>query len=297
MSEISLFNKLSRKIQHITLSSISLFFKTKDQITPKVKLISKIDTKVKRADAIRNNGHHEPKLVAYITKSRKTILAAQRLRYEIFVKEYGANISCKLNLDRDQFDKFCDHLVVKDTTTGQIVAYTRLLSPSHIKKSGRYYSASEFDLSMLKSLDGRIVEVGRTCVHADYRTGVAINTLWMAIASYATNKNISYMIGCASVSLVDNGELLSRIMPYIREKHMLEDEQVTPLKRYILDEKEYAPEFKKMMPPLLKAYLRLGAKIGGEPAWDPEFNCVDMFILMDINAIPKRYAERFFQAA
>lgn len=238
------------------------------------------------------------RFTAWFSRSRREIMRAQRLRYRVFSEEYGAGIKAPFGLDRDRFDKHCLHLMVRDNRTGELVGYTRILMQSQLEKTGGFYSAGEFELGMLKHLKGRIAEVGRTCIHRDYRGGAVIAILWARLTQFMLEEDVQYMIGCASLALGEKYDAAA-IIAQIRANHLSAPHQrVTP--------KRPAPPLPVAagddegpgngMPPLLRAYLRMGAEIGGEPCWDPEFNCLDFFVLMAVDRLPARYRQHFLQS-
>ncbi|AJD47569.1 hypothetical protein S7S_05755 [Isoalcanivorax pacificus W11-5] len=230
---------------------------------------------------------------AYFSRSRREIMRAQRLRYRIFSEEYGANIKAPFGLDRDRFDKHCLHLMVRDNQTGELVGYTRVLTDDRLAKTGGFYSASEFSLGMVSRLDGRVAEIGRTCIHRDYRGGAVITVLWARLAQFMIEENIRYLIGCASLALSE-GYDVGAIAEQIRDRHLSAPaHRVHP--KYTLPALPQAGEGSARMPPLLKAYLRMGAEICGEPCWDPDFNCLDFFVLMAVDKLPERYVQHFLQ--
>lgn len=238
---------------------------------------------------------HKPVLEAVLATTPAMVQEAQRLRAEIFGAEYGVKFDNADGLDIDHYDAYCLQLNVYDRANGLIIATTRLLGSEQARLAGGFYSSQEFDLSALDSLPGRILEVGRTCVHPDYRSGGAITVLWSALAAYLMEQGYGMLIGCASISLADGGTTLASVMPTLREKHFVGDElRVSPNREILLSSQAAGTV---QVPPLLKAYLRMGCKIGGEACWDPEFNCADVFIMMDVQAMAGRYAQRFLKTA
>lgn len=239
----------------------------------------------------------KPRLVAEFASTAKALRKAQRLRAKVFGEEYGIEFNNPEGLDCDSLDAFCEHLNVYDMADdGRLVATTRLLSSEQARLAGGYYSAHEFDMSAIERLPGRVLELGRTCVHPNYRSGAAITVLWSAIADYLMAQGFSYLVGCASISLRDGGHNFAAIMPELRARYFVDSElRVSPLRGLSIDAAagETAPA---SMPPLLKAYLRMGCKIGGEACWDPEFNCADVFVILDVASLSARYAQRFLKA-
>ena len=238
----------------------------------------------------------KPRFEVGFAITAEQVAAAQRLRAETFGEEYGIDCSANGGLDIDAYDAFCQHINVYDVANNyQIIATTRLLSDESAKLAGGFYSAQEFDLSAIERLPGKVLEIGRTCVHKDYRSGAAIMVLWSALAEHMIEAGYQYLIGCASISLADGGTTLASVMPTLREKHFVGDElRVSPSREILLSS---ATTGKVSVPPLLKAYLRMGARIGGEACWDPDFNCADVFILMDVQALAGRYAQKFLKTA
>lgn len=231
---------------------------------------------------------------ASFTSARRDIVAAQRLRYRVFKQEYGASFDAPDGLDRDRFDKHCLHLIVRDNHSGELVGYTRVLPQHRVMRAGGFYSEGEFDLSMLARLDGRIAEIGRTCIDPAHRSGAVITVLWSRLAQYMLDEQIDYLIGCASVAL-NEGYDIAAMLGQIRDQHLsdsrLRVQPLLPLSALTVT----APTGKVRMPPLLKAYLRMGAQVCGEPCWDPDFNCLDFFVLMARDQLPARYVQHFLQ--
>lgn len=240
------------------------------------------------ADAVR-----QPRFVVEFATTAEQVLETQQLRYQIFAGELGAHIDGGADgADRDRFDPHCRHLLVRETASGRVVACTRLLSDEGARAAGRFYSEGEFDLEMIRSLPGRVMEIGRTCVHPDFRNGAIIALLWSGIAAHINAEAYDYLFGCASIGLEDGGAAAHAILNTIRDKHLAPRYQrVTP---YVsLPAADARPQERVRMPPLLKAYLSLGAKACGEPYWDQDFNCADLFMLLNVSDLHPRYARHF----
>ena len=241
----------------------------------------------------------KPRFEVGFASTREEVQETQRLRYRIFAGELGANLgaSGEGGLDHDQYDPFCRHLMVRDTASGEIIACTRILTGDRASDAGGFYSESEFDLAMLDSLPGRVMEIGRTCVAAEHRGGAAIATLWQGIAGYIINHGFDYLFGCASIGLEDGGAQAHAILEQIRVKHMAPERQrVRPFIPLPAADAR-VPAGKPKMPPLLKAYLSLGAKACGEAYWDRDFNCADLFMLLNVSELNPRYARHFLGKA
>ena len=229
-----------------------------------------------------------------IARTQAEIEEAQRLRYKVFAEEMGAQLLGTGSLDIDGFDQFCDHLIVRDSETNQVIGTYRILSPKKANEAGGYYSAGEFDLSRLSHLFDQTVEVGRACVHQNYRNGGTITMLWAGLAKYMKSNNYEYMIGCGSVSMSDGGHSAASLYK------ILQDEYLSPLEyrvfpRNPLPIDSLRTDMQVACPPLIKGYLRLGAYICGEPAWDPYFNTADMLVMLPLSRINPRYAAHFLK--
>jgi putative hemolysin len=212
------------------------------------------------------------------------VARAQRLRYQVFAEELGARLRSPLpGYDIDAFDAECDHLIISEDTTGDVVATYRLLPPGRMPAR---YGDTEFDLAGLEPIGRQLVEAGRSCVRADHRDGGAINLLWAGIARYMHLHNHRYLGGCASVGLADGGATAAAIA----RKPATSAYRVTPHLPWISPDVEPGPA---VVPPLLRGYLRLGAQISGPPAYDPEFDCADFYVLLDTHAISERYMRHF----
>ncbi len=222
---------------------------------------------------------------------------AQRLRFDVFAREMGACLDTPLaGHDIDMFDDYCEHLLVRDIDTGAVVGTYRVLPPAQASRVGSTYSDTEFDLRNLDALRPRMVELGRSCVHADYRQGGVILALWSALAEFMTRNRLDTMIGCASIPMLHNGvvtgDVAASIWHQVKASHLAEPQlRVTPRLPLPIDELDGSLQVEA--PALIKGYLRLGAKVLGAPAWDPDFNSADLPMLMRIADLPLRYRKHF----
>ncbi len=226
----------------------------------------------------------------------RALREAQALRFSVFSKEFDAKLKgAELGLDMDDYDGHCAHIGVRDLNTGKLVATTRLLDHNAARSLGRFYSEEEFSLHGLAHLQGPVLEIGRTCVDPAYRNGGTIAVLWSELAEVLNEGGYSYLMGCASIPMQDGGIQAQAIMQRLRERYLcnehLRAEPKTPLPSLEVPSNVIAE-----MPPLLKAYMRLGAKICGEPCWDQDFQVADVFILLKRDELCPRYA-RHFKAA
>jgi putative hemolysin len=218
----------------------------------------------------------------------------QRLRFRVFTEDMGAVFpDAQDGIDQDRFDDWCDHVMVRELNTGRVVGTYRLLTPESARAVGGYYSESEFDLSGLGALRDKVVEAGRSCTHPAYRNGAVIMLLWSGVAEVMRRGGYDYLLGCASVSLRDDGATAAEVWRTVSAN--MNDgtlPRVKPLHRYPL-EKLASTTLPARVPPLIKGYLKLGAKVCGEPAWDPDFNAADFPVLLDMKQMDERYRRHF----
>ena len=225
---------------------------------------------------------------------------AQRLRYDVFAKEMGARLKSPIaEHDIDIFDDFCEHLLVRDSQTREVIGTYRVLTPTQARRIGSTYSDTEFDLTRLRSLRSRMVELGRSCVHAQHRHGSVILALWGALADFMVRNQLDTMVGCASIPMVRNGvvcgDAAASIWRQLRQTHLAAIEyQVMP--RLPLPVERLDDSLDIEPPALIKGYLRLGARVLGAPAWDPDFNSADLPMMMRIGDLPARYRKHFLGA-
>lgn len=232
-------------------------------------------------------------------KHQSEVREAQRLRYDIFATEMGARIKPPMGLaghDVDLFDDYCEHLIVRDKVSQKVIGTYRVLTPIQAKRVGSTYSDSEFDLVRLRALRPNMVELGRSCVHADFRQGAVIMALWGALATFMERNQLHTMIGCASIPMMHNGiisgDAAASIWCQVKEKHFAPFEyQVRPRLPLPVEKLDNSLDIEP--PALIKGYLRLGAKVLGAPAWDPDFNTADLPMMMRIQDMPARYAKHF----
>jgi putative hemolysin len=239
------------------------------------------------------SGTDAPRYSLLIAGDDAEIRAAQRLRHQVFAEEMGASLhTTEPGLDIDRFDEFCDHLVVREDLTGEIVGTYRMLPPERAAEAGTLYSETEFDLTAIAPLRGALVETGRSCVHRDHRSGAVVSLVWAGIGRYMLLAGHRWLAGCASVPLADGGSFANGVWNLVRAKHYAPSEyRVTPLTPWRTGAVDPPP--RPILPPLLKGYLRLGAWVCGPPAHDPDFGVADLFVLLDLHGVDPRYV-RFF---
>lgn len=240
--------------------------------------------------AARNTPH----LRLSFAQSKTEIREAQRLRFKVFSEEMGAFLNSKEpGIDQDLFDAYCEHLLVRDTSSGAVVGTYRLLSPKMAQRVGGYYSETEFDMTRLSHLQESMVEVGRSCVHPQYRNGATIGLLWSGVTQYMQQMGYAYLIGCASIGMQDGGHAAASIYRRLSQEHRSPREW-RAFPRYRLPLEALNSTLNAPLPPLIKGYMRLGCFICGEPAWDPDFNTADLLLLLPLSLMNKRYARHYF---
>ncbi|MGZ8096494.1 MAG: GNAT family N-acetyltransferase [Methylosarcina sp.] len=235
------------------------------------------------------------KLACFIADSEDLIKEAQELRYRIFAKEMGAKLKTESEgLDYDEVDEYCDHLIVYDNINRKIVGYTRLLNQDQAQRLGRFYSQDEFELDQVLALPGRFLEIGRTCVDPDYRGSAVLTTLWSALAQYASEGRFDYLLGCASITPGPSGYAVDAVYRNFDAKNRppsnLQVKPTVPVPDVLRCQRDESG-----IPPLLKAYLRFGALVCGEPYWDKDFNCMDVFILLPLEQLQERYSKHYLK--
>lgn len=225
-----------------------------------------------------------------LARTPEDIRAAQRLRYDVFVTELGATgplVDHQARLECDRYDPFCDHLLLFDDAKGRVAAVYRLLPGERAEAAGGFYTQNEYDLTTLLSSGRSLLELGRSCVHPDYRGSAAMFLMWSGLADYVLNREIEILFGTASFHGTDVGSL-ALPLAWLHEHHRAPAElrvhaQGEQAQR--MDLIPVMPEDKNRalaaMPPLIRAYLRLGGVVG-EGAWrDTEFNTTDVCLIVD----------------
>ncbi|WP_327029487.1 GNAT family N-acetyltransferase [Micromonospora sp. NBC_01740] len=231
------------------------------------------------------------------------VAAAQRLRHEVFATQLGATLRPgAAGLDVDDFDAYCDHLIVRQEGTGEVVGTYRLLPPG---RTDRRYAATEFDLTGLDPLRDDLVEAGRSCVHPDHRSGAVINLMWAGIVRYLHLRGSRWLGGCASVPVADGGGTVARVWDEVAARHLAPPRlRVRPRRPWFAEPDGLVgpaaadgPAARATVPPLLRGYLRLGAWVCGEPAYDPDFGVADFYVLFSLDRMNPRYLRHFLGGA
>ncbi|MBM3525744.1 MAG: GNAT family N-acetyltransferase [Alphaproteobacteria bacterium] len=254
-------------------------------------------------------------LEARLAENEAEIRAAQRLRYRVFYEEMKAKASAAIaaeQRDFDEFDDYCDHLLVLDHKLGEgpesIIGTYRLLRRSVADRHRGFYTESEFDITPLKNVPGELLELGRSCVDSRYRTRPTMQLLWAAIAAYVFTHDIKIMFGCGSLPGTDP-QAVAGALSYLHHNHLAPPEiRVRALPHRYVDMNLRAPDSVSEadaasaldtravlagLPPLIKGYLRLGGLIGDGAVIDPEFNTVDVCIIVVTDRLTEKYVSHY----
>lgn len=234
-----------------------------------------------------------PGLITSLARNEAEIAEAQHLRYKVFAGEMGATLAgAHKGMDRDIFDKYCDHLLVRESDENKVVGTHRILPPDRAREAGGHGLQSGFDITRLLHLRNRMVEVGRSCLHPDHRNSTTAARLCDGLVQYMQRGGFDYLIGCAGINMSDGGHVAASLYRKLYRIYGAPTEYSVfprcPLPLHALNPYLDAP-----IPPLLKGYLRLGAYICGEPAWNAELNTADMFVLLPASRLRERRKEYF----
>jgi putative hemolysin len=238
-----------------------------------------------------------------IASSKEEIQQALRLRYEVFKLEMGSDLSTKdiSELETDIYDKFCDHLIVIDKTINKVVGTYRFILGSRVDKKIGFYSERFFDIRNIKKLASgdEVLELGRSCIHKDYRSRPVINLLWSGIAKYVKDHNVKYLFGSVRFLTQDPTEI-SKIFKFIKERYYSgpkfrvypkPENKFKGLRENV--EIKNPQEIIRNLPPLVKGYLRAGVVVCGEPALNLDLGSVVIFILLDPQKMPSAYKQHY----
>lgn len=242
----------------------------------------------------------EPTFDLRFAENEADVRAAQSLRYRVFVEELGGGgdgVDHVARLERDAFDPMCRHLVLRDLTRpegDQVVGVYRLLTEAGATEAGRFYSEAEYDLEPLRRSGRRLLELGRSCLHPDYRGGAAMYHIWAALADYVTSEGVEILFGVASFHGTDP-DALAAPLSILAHRHLAPPElrvtarppDAVPLAR--LPEGGYDRiAAMKQVPSLTKAYLRLGGCVGQDAWIDRQFNTTDVCMILDTTQLNDR---------
>jgi putative hemolysin len=230
-----------------------------------------------------------------LAQSPDDLMECQRLRYDVFNLELGEGLSTseRSGLDIDPFDSFCDHLMVRDIESGKLVGTYRLQTGEVARRNLGYYGNQLFDFSVYEPVRKHLLELGRACVHIDYRNIMVLHALWKGIAVYATRHEKRYLIGCSSISSQDEN-YGAAMYESLKEKYLVEPAlQTVPQPGHECHANGAVVELQRP-PRLFRAYLEISGRICGPPAIDREFKTIDFLTLVDLANLPDRVLTRFF---
>ncbi|KUP92653.1 GNAT family N-acetyltransferase [Tritonibacter horizontis] len=243
-----------------------------------------------------------PQFSVKIAETEEDLRAAQALRYEVFVRELGgggALVDHEAGLERDRFDPFFDHMLVYDNTTRDVIGVYRLLRCDQAAKLGQFYSEDEYDLTALRQSGRKLLELGRSCLHRDYRGGMAMFYLWNGLASYVAKHKIEVLFGVASFHGTDLKALVQPLA-LLHHNHLAPEELRVRSKTYqpmdLLSE-DQIDRRRAMLetPSLIKAYLRLGGFVGDGAFVDHAFNTTDVCLILDTDRMNLRQSRFYTQ--
>jgi putative hemolysin len=243
-----------------------------------------------------------PRYTLLLTTDRDLVDAAQRLRHQVFTSEPGFELKDDGHSggrDADRFDEFCDHLLVREDTSGELVGCYRMLPPPGAIAAGGLYTATEFDVRALDPLRPSLVEMGRAVVRDDHRNGGVVLLMWAGILAYLDRCGYDYVTGCVSVPVQGGpdetpGTQIRGVRDFVRRRHASEF-VVHPYRPVVVDGRgleDIEPPARLAVPALMRGYLRLGARVCGDPAHDPDFGVGDFPALLDKRQADVRYLKR-----
>jgi putative hemolysin len=245
-----------------------------------------------------------PRYTLLLSTDPSLIEAAQRLRYDVFTSEpgfefTGADAGLLDAKDADRFDEFCDHLLVREDNSGDLVGCYRMLPPPGAIAAGGLYTATEFEVGALDPLRPSLVEMGRAVVREDHRNGGVVLLMWAGILAYLDRCGYDYVAGCVSVPVQGSpeeapGTQIRGVRDFVRCRHASEF-VVHPYQPVVVHGRgldDIEPPGRLTVPPLMRGYLRLGARVCGDPAHDPDFGVGDFPALLDKRQADVRYLKR-----
>ncbi len=238
-----------------------------------------------------------PSFTVKLAETEAELRAAQRLRYDVFVRELGgggAMVDHEAGLEQDRFDPYFDHMLAIDDTTGEVVGVYRLLPGERALELGQFYSEDEYDVTVLKQSGRKLLELGRSCLHPEYRGGTAMYHLWNGLAAYVAEREIEVLFGVASFHGTDV-QKLEQPLSMLHHNHLAPPdlraraqpghfESMNLLPPEALDRRAAMVQ----VPSLIKAYLRLGGFVGEGAFIDHAFNTTDVCLILDTTRMNER---------
>ena len=243
-----------------------------------------------------------PQFRISMAQSKDDLLAAQRLRYDVFVRELGGSglsVDHILGLEQDRYDPFTDHMLLHDDAIGEVVGVYRLMLPEMAKAAGQFYSADEYDLDPLLRSGRNLLELGRSCLREEYRGGTAMLHLWNGLAQYVAEHDVEIMFGTASFHGTDV-QALAEPLSLLHHRHLAPEHLRVKARGSTAQSMDLVPEDQMdrrktmlQIPALIKAYLRLGGVVGEGAFIDHSFNTTDVCLIMDTAAMNKRQSRLY----
>lgn len=225
---------------------------------------------------------------------------AYQLRHQVFFQEFRRETLAS-GLDQDRYDVFFEHLIVIENSTLDVVATYRMHSDF---LNGDFYSKTEFVLDGLARPGQRVLEVGRACVHPDFRNRIVLALLWRGIAEYMVTTKSDLMMGCGTIK-TENPKIVADLVKLFARKNLIVDQirarprsdhELPGLKQALADtsfDESQDTELMNLVPPLMRSYMNAGAKLSSQPAWDPDFKCIDFLVVLDLETMDPRHRKRF----
>ncbi len=237
------------------------------------------------------SGKYEVKIASNIFELYQVF----RLRYKVLVKEQAKKKRKYFKIDYDEIDFSCDHLIIRNIKKNKIIGTYRL-NPNF--ERDQYYSENEFNLGKFKNIEGIKLELGRACIHKKYRDGRTLDLLWHGLANYCQIVKPDFLFGCASFFTEDFNKGM-HLIDVLFEKEKISNKyniiSWTPVPSLFLTKKWKDDFYKKNCPPLLKMYLKAGAKVHGKFYHDSFFQCLDYLVILDMKDISKLFKKRYFK--
>lgn len=244
----------------------------------------------------------KPRFEVTLACTPDALKAAQRLRYEVFVEELGGGgdlVDHGNRLERDRFDPFFDHLLLTDKAHDRIVGVYRVMRQDQAVAAGGFYSAGEYDLGPLIQSGRRLLELGRSCLHRDYRGGTAMYYLWNGLASYVAEHKTEVLFGVASFHGTDP-QALAAPLSLLHHRHLAPEilrvqahAQASQPMNIIAEQDLDRRAAMLKIPSLIKAYLRLGGFVGEGAFIDHAFNTTDVCLILDTAQMNQRQARLY----
>ncbi|EAQ03531.1 hypothetical protein OB2597_02887 [Pseudooceanicola batsensis HTCC2597] len=249
----------------------------------------------------------EPDFAVRLARDETEVAAAQHLRYRVFVEELGSDgamVDHDAQLERDRFDPYFDHLLLLDLSRGdavreQVVGVYRLLTEEGAAQAGQFYSEDEYDLSVLRRSGRRLLELGRSCLHRDYRGGTGMFHMWSALSDYVTEREVEVLFGTASFHGTDVGAL-AQPLSLLHHRHLAPADLRVRTRPEDFQSMDLVPEHDldraaamRAVPALIKGYLRLGGFVGEGAYVDHAFNTTDVCLILDTTRLSETQARLY----